>query len=199
MSDKLIHALFKFAPNPYGGVEVDTTANSGRWRGLSPFVLGPVKAFAGNEAQNFENFWQYHKVYKCHVGEDGEPTLEWYDWHHAGFRATRAYRYPMGKGAIPEYSFWKGEHLGYIDARKKVYAPVYAELVAKTDAYRTLCSLYVSTCDDNVHLVLRTYDAYDNVKLDMILKDVINDPSRKMGHAFVLFMMLTDMLRECLK
>jgi len=198
ISDSLIHTLFRFASNPYGGVEIDTTANSGRWRGLSPFVLGPVKAFAGAEAQNFENFWQFHKVYRCHVDKDGEPTLEWYDWHNKGFMDRRAHRYPMGKGAIPEYSFWSGQRLGYIDARKKIYVPVYAKYVAKTLAYESLCSLYESVCSDKTHLVLRDYDAYDHVKLGMSLKDVINNPDRKMGHSFVLIMMLTNCLEECL-
>jgi len=32
----------------------------------------------------------------------------------------------------------------------------------------------------------------------MSLKDVINNPKRKMGHAFVLIMMLTGLLEECL-
>ena len=199
VSSDLVHALFTFAPNPYGGVEVDTTARLGKWSGLSPFVLGPVKAFAGAESQNFENFWQFHKVYKCHTDKDGEPTFEWYDWHNKGFMDKRAHRYPMGKGAIPEYSFWNGEHLGYVGARKKIYAPVYAGFVAKTVAYKLLCSLHESTYDNKVHLVLRDYDAYDHLKLGMSLKDVINNPDRKMGHAFVLLMMLTGVLEECLE
>ena len=190
-----VHALFKFASNPYGGVEIDTTARGGEFVDLSPFVLGPVKRFAGAPAQNFENFWQFHKVYKCHVGEDGEPTLDWYAWHHKGFVDSKAHRYPMGKGAIPEYSFWMGEHLGYIDARKKIYASIYAMLVVKTDSFRRLKEIY----DGDEVVVLRDYDAYDHIKLGMSLNDVINYPSRKMGHAFVLAMILTGVLEECLK
>lgn len=189
-----VHVLFKFEGNPYGGVDIDTTSNSGLYRDLSPFVLGPVKEFAGAPAQNFENFWQYHKVYKCHMGKEGEPTLEWYDWHHKGFADTRAQRYPMGKGAIPEYSFWKGEKLGYVDARKKIYAPVYAEYVVKTKSFKMLEELYKA----GVVVVLRDYDAYDHIKLGRSLIDVINNPIRKMGHAFVLAMILTSQLEACL-
>ena len=190
-----VHCLFKLAGNPYGGIEIDTTSSSGTYRNLSPFVLGPIKQFAGNEAQNFENFWQFHKVYKCHIGKDREPTLGWYDWHNKGFMDTRAHRYPMGKGAIPEYSFWKGEHLGYIDARKKIYAPIYAKYVVKTDSFREVERLYHS----GVPLILRDYDAYDHIRLGISLKDVINNPNRKCGHAFVLAMILTGELEECLK
>jgi len=190
-----IHCLFKFATNPYGGIEIDTTSNSGLYKDLSPFVLGPVKAFAGNEAQNFENFWQYHKVYRQYVGPDGEPILEWYDWHIGGFEAIRANRYPMGKGVKPAYSFWHGEHLGYIDARKKIYAPIYAKYVVETDSFKKLRAIYES----GEIVVLRDYDAYDHIKLGMSLKDVINNPGRKCGHAFVLAMILTGELEECLR
>ena len=191
---KEVHVLLKFAENPYGGTEIDTTSSSGTYRELSPFILGPIKAFAGNEAQNFENFWQYHKVYKRHVGQDGEPTLDWYEWHHNGFSNPRAVRYPMGKGAIPEYSFWHGKHLGYIEARKIIYASIYAEYVTKTDSFKEIERLYNS----GVPLILRDYDAYDHIKIGMSLKDVINNPNRKCGHAFVLAMILTGQLEECL-
>ena len=192
---KEVHVLFKFAENPYGGVVIDTTSSWGPYSSLSPFVLGPIKAFAGAEAKNFENFWQYHKVYSCHVGENGEPTLEWYDWHNKGFIDKKANRYPMGKGAIPEYSFWHGEHLGYIDARKKIYAPIYAKFVQETNSFQRLKEIYES----GEILVLRDYDAYDHIKLGMSLVQVINDPSRKMGHAFVLMMMLTNTLQEAIQ
>ena len=193
-----VHALFMYAKNTYGGTEVVTTANSGHWRGLSPFVLGPVKNFAGNEAKIFENFWQYHKVYPCHVDEKGEPSLDWFEWHHKGFASRRAVRYPMGRGAIPLYSFWYGEHLGYVEARKRIYIPFYSKLVGLTTSYMRLRALYESL-GGGEHLVLRDYDAYDHLKMGRSLRDVVNDPTRKMGHAFVLAMMLTGVLEECLK
>lgn len=189
-----VHVLFKFADNPYGGIDIDITSGSGLYRDLSPFILGPVKQFAGNPAQNFENFWQYHKVYKCHIKEDGEPSLDWFDWHHKGFADTRAQRYPMGKGAIPEYSFWNGEHLGYIDARKKIYAPIYAEFVVRTKGFKMLEEIYKS----GEVVVLRDYDAYDHIRMGMTLVDVINNPKKKMGHAFVLAMILMGQLEACL-
>ena len=100
----------------------------------------------------------------------------------------------MGKGGIPEYSYWNGDKLGYIQARKKIYAPIYAELVAKTVSYGLLSSLYA----DGTNLILRDYDAYDHIKMGMTLVNVINNPDRKMGHAFVLAMMLEGKLEECL-
>jgi len=187
-----VHVLFKFAPNPYGGVEIDTTANSGRWSQLSPFLLSALEY----GSRNFENLWQYSKVYEEHVSlDDGEPTLEWVAWRYAGLANPIAVRYPMGKGVKPEYSYWNGEKLGYIEARKKIYAPIYAELVAKTVSYGLLCSLH----EAGEVLVLRDYDAYDRIKLGVTLVDVINNPDKKMGHAFVLAMMLTGVLDKCLE
>ena len=57
---------------------------------------------------------------------------------------------------------------------------------------------YKECCQTNRELILLDYDAYDHIKLGMSLIDVINEPRRKMGHAFVLILMLTDMLEECL-
>ncbi|MBA7667387.1 hypothetical protein ES703_75475 [subsurface metagenome] len=189
-----IHVLFKFAPNPYGGIEIDTTSNSGKFRELSPFVLGPINV-PGARAENFENLWQFSKVYRTHIDLNGEPTPEWFDWRAKGFADKYAHRYPMGKGSIPMYSWWNGEHLGYIEARKKIYAPIYAELVRKNNSFATLKQLYL----DSAIIVLRDYDAYDHLKLGMTLVDVINNPDKKMGHAFVLSMMLTGVLDRCLE
>lgn len=185
----MIHALFKFADNPYGGVDIDTTSNSGQCRDLSPFIL------SAPPAKRFENLWQFSKVYKSQVlAIDEYPDAAWYKWRDGGYALDRAVRYPMGKGAIPLYSLWDDEKLGYIEARKKIYIPEYAKNVVSTDSFAILRELYA----DGETLVLRDYDAYDHNKLGMSLIDVVNNPKRKMGHAFVLIMMLTNKLEECL-
>ena len=187
-----VHCIFKFAKHPYGGVDVDTTSGVGNFRGLSPFILNALQY----GSRNFENLWQYSKVYfPEHVDADQSPNALWYVWRNGGFTADKARRYPMGKGRIPSYSMWEGEHLNYIEARKKIYAPIYAELVQRTPSFALLQDLY----NVGPPVILRDYDAYDHIKLGMTLKDVINDPKRKMGHAFVLAMILTGELEECLK
>jgi len=185
-----VRALFKFAPNPYGGKEVDTTSNSGAWSGLSPFILGAEKY----GARRFENLWQFSKVYPDQVSSNGEPTQDWYIWRYKGFTDTRAHRYPKGKGAIPLYSYWNGNKLRYIEARKTIYIPIYAELVQTTPSFSRLKWLHEQGFD----LVLRDYDAYDHTLLGMTLRDVANNPNKKCGHAFVLCMILTGQLEECL-
>jgi len=192
----VIHVLFKFAKNPYGGTEVDVTSNSGFWSDLSPFLLNASKY----GALVFENLWQYSKVYKKFIMPiDGYPDASWHKWRDTGFANPRAVRYPMGKGAKPEYLLWEDEKLSYVEARKRVYAPIYAELVAQTGGYGVLQSLYESCLADNEPLVLRDFDAYDHIAMGRSLRDVINDPDRKCGHGFVLAMMLQGELEECVQ
>lgn len=189
----MIRALFKFAKLPQGATIIDTTSNSGDFRELSPFVL------SAPPARRFENLWQFSKVYPNQVYASGEPMPEWERWRKQGWGDYRARRYPMGKGVIPLYSFWQGKHLDYIEARKQIYAPEYARNVIKTNSYKSLRELY-NECDlRNPELILVDYDAYDHQALGMSLVDVINNPNRKMGHAFVLLMMLTNCLDKCIK
>ncbi len=164
---------------------IDTTSKAGWSRGLSPFVLGPVDLYDGMIAKNVENAWQFSKVYPEHE-KGGKPTSSYWEWAKTGWNDSYAHRYPMGKGRKPLFSWWKGKPLGYVDARKRIYAPLYAECVMQSDAYKRLKSMYKKSGE----LWLKDYDAYNHRKLGMSYNDVINCPERKMGHAFVLAMML---------
>ena len=168
---------------------VDTTSRSTNWsKGLSPFFLGPCPLYDNFIAKNVENAWQFSKVYSHHVGKDGNPTSDWWQWAVNGWSDDYAHRYPMGKGAVPLYSVWNHEKLGYIEARKAIYAPVYARAVQNTEAFKQLQELYGSSKE----LVLLDFDGYDYLAAGMSLTDVLNDPKRKMGHAFVLAALLEN-------
>ena len=192
-----VHVLPMRALNPYHCPEISTVSNyRGIYMQLSPFVLGPCKTYMPDTvAQRFENLWQYSKVYAQHIEKDGIPSTDWYVWRAKGWADMKAHRYPMGRGAKPEYAWWNLEKLGYIDARKTIYASGYAVHVVETGSYKLLCRLYSLTGE----IVLRDYDAYDHIKLGMSLVDVINNPDRIMGHAFVLAMLLENKLLECLR
>lgn len=167
-------------------IYIDTTSRSKTWsRGLSPFFLGPVKI--GNFwSLNMENAWQYSKVYPEHVDDTGKPTDEWREWAMKGWGNTKAVRYPMGKGRKPLYSWIQGRKLSYIEARKEIYIPLYSQAVRDTDAFKALQNVVKS----NMIVCLRDFDGYDHKTLGMSYDEVINCESRKMGHAFVLAMML---------
>lgn len=168
---------------------VNTTSGSEKdWqRDLSPFHLGPIDLYGEHTAYNLENAWQFSKLYAVHASPDGTPSETYWRWAKIGWTDPIARRYPMGKGAKPKCAVWEGEYLGYIDARKRIYAPLYAEAVIKTDGWKRLKEIY----ENEKTLILRDYDAYEYEKLGMNLSQVLNLPSKKMGHAFVLAMLLT--------
>lgn len=143
----------------------------------------------GSLAGCVENAWQYSKVYEEHVGKTGRPTKRWYRWARTGWASTQAQRYPMGKGAVPLYSYWDKQQLDYVTARKKIYCPLYASAVQETSAFAWLKGECASG-----EVWLWDFDGYDHVTLDMSLRDVLHDNGRKMGHAFVLAMLLREEL-----
>jgi hypothetical protein len=166
---------------------INTTSRSPNWsRGLSPFYLGPVKLYSGFTASNVENAWQFSKVYTPHADDAGNPSERYFEWARQGWADTKAHRYPMGKGVKPLYSYWDGEKLTYVEARKKIYVPVYSNAVKDSPAFKQLKSMYSFMGD----ITLWDFDGYDHRKLGMTYADVVNSDTRKCGHAFVLAMML---------
>jgi len=191
MKEISVLPIFKYKKQS-SDIIVSTVSNSQGWnRQLSPFILGPCKLYDGYVSQNMENAWQFSKVYKLHTDRLGNPKPRYFDWAVKGWEDKKAHRYPMGKGAIPEYSYWKGKKLDYIQARKRIYGPLYIKAVIETGAWETLISVYENMTQNN-RLVLLDYDAYDHASLGLTLSDVLNDPTRKMGHAFLLAMLLQD-------
>ncbi len=174
---------------------INTCSNSTvDWQNdLSPFKLGPCTMynhpqFGWLQALNMENAWQYSKVYNTQMNPaTKDPIPAWWTWAQKGWADPIARRYPMGRGAVPEYSYWDGKKLGYIDARKTIYGPLYAKAVQATQGYMKLFGMYNTLPD----LILRDFDGYDHDALNMSLSDVLNNPKRKMGHSFILKMLLT--------
>jgi hypothetical protein len=138
-----------------------------------------------------ENLWQYAKVYPEHIRSNGEPGRRYFEWAVSGWENPRAVRYPMGKGAKPLYSYWNGEHLDYIPARKRIYVRKYARAVIQTDAYLRLKKL-LRTQD----VVLWDFDGYNHKAQNRDWEYVLNDPTRPCGHAFVLAALLEHDLDE---
>jgi len=167
---------------------VNTTSRSSEWQGLSPFCLGPCKLYDDFTAQNVENAWQYSKLYKKHATKDDWPSEDYFFWAENGWMNSKAVRYPMGKGAKPLACYWDGELYNYIESRKKIYAPLYSAAVEGTIAFHKLKNLY----EKEGSIALWDFDGYNHKMINYSYEDVINDPIRKMGHAFVLAMMLEN-------
>jgi hypothetical protein len=166
---------------------IDTTSKSTDWsKGLSPFVVEGGPLYDKYYAQNVENAWQFSKVYE-EFDNDGTPKPEYFVWAQNGWNDKYAHRYPMGKGKIPLYSWWDGEKLTYVEARKKIYIPIYARGVIKTKAFRKLLYIYRSTKKD---IYLIDFDGYNHIQMEKTLTEIVNDPHMKMGHAFVIYSLL---------
>ena len=79
------------------------------------------------------------------------------------------------------------DHLGYLEARRRVYAPAYAAAAEASPAYAALVDLYAS----GVPIGLVDFDGWDHVGQGYSLAAALAEPRVKFGHAFVLAGMLT--------
>jgi hypothetical protein len=98
----------------------------------------------------------------------------------------------MGRGAVPHYSLWNGRRLSYVEARKEIYIPVYAAALVKSEAWRILKGVYAALGE----ITLSDFDGYDHRELGMEWDEVVNCREKKMGHAFVIGMLLEGYLQE---
>jgi len=177
---------------PEGSIVINTTSRSDNWsRGLSPFFAGPVDLYGGYTSYNVENAWQYSKVYEYYLEEDGSVGERYFKWAQDGWNDIKAHRYPMGRDTKPLYSYWDGEKFTYTEARSKIYIPLYARAVQKTSAFSKLKKM----SEEKIDLYLWDFDGYNHRTLGLTFDQVINDPNRKMGHAFVLLMLLEGQLK----
>ena len=195
-------------------VRIDCTSNNKDEvmnHGLSPFYLGPVECYDGLVSQTFERAWQCSKVYPWMADAAGNPHagyFAWRDdmWARKDFSNKIEIRFPAGKGNVRKckYAWWKvnGEFrkLGYVAARMAIYIPLYAKAVVKTEAYRRLVELR----DAGKNLMLIDFDGYNPyhphygfASDDAVhtYNDVIHCPLLKMGHGFVLAMLLEGLIR----
>jgi hypothetical protein len=172
---------------------------------LSPFYAGPCAlpfSFRGSfgspaapvTAKNMENAWQFSKVYAQHTDSaTGEPTAEWYSWARAGFSNPKAVRFPMGRGARPLYSFGGFNpdgtviRLDYVEARFRIYAPLYASLVDGSEGYTRLQEIVA----ERGHVTLLDFDGWNHETRGLTLVQTMYHPAHKCGHGFILAMMLS--------
>lgn len=173
-------------------IVVNTTSRSTDFcKVLSPFILGPVRLWGQFYTRTVENGWQYTKVYARHWDADRQqPRPEWLAWAKAGWLNPRAKRYPMGKGVKPICSWWAGQRMYYLEARRCIFLPLYRACAELAPAFQELLNRRLA----GRRIVLWDFDGYDHRRLGMTYNDVLNDETRTMGHAFILAMMLEGLL-----
>lgn len=163
-----------------------TSRSKDIYRSLSPFILGPVTLCDGRVSENVENAWQYSKVYSKQVDEKGDPNWIWRVWSNRGMRMDRAVRYPKGKGSVPLYSYFCGEKLDIVEARKKIYIPLYEKCAINTEAYDIL----KSRIEKGDKIAIKDFDVYRHDLQNKSFEDLIYDVNKPLGHGFVLYNML---------
>ena len=180
-----IVVIRKSEKTPDGFYRLDVTSHDQKGKWFSPFKLGPVTLDDGSVSRNMENAWQFSKVYADHVDGNGNPTDSWWQWRSNGFADERAHRHPhVGK---PLYSYYCGQKLGYIDARKAIYIPLYVRaILGSPEGFNAI--LYEINRGTNV--AIADFDGYNFKKLGMSYEEVVNNPNKIMGHGHVLAMMV---------
>lgn len=193
---------------------------------VSPFYLGPVVGPDGMGTHSLEVFWQVGKVFPHH-DEGGQPNEEYFTYRKKMYNAAPGQiakpvmRHPYREFGYEAddmvyWPFWseeKGEYepLSYLAARKRVYVPAYAKLVANTPAFAQLKQLlaqgkklalldfdgfnyynpefmkvrwraYLLKCKKEKRPVAVTERDFTEIK-DM--KSAIDFPHTPVGHAFV--------------
>jgi len=197
--DKLPHyrtSADKTWPQAEGFQNINVCSGAhGIWNQLSPMRLGPID-YEGDEftegkevsVKNLENLWQFSKVWTGEVDSEGNPTKEFCERRKLGWNQEKGQRHvKKGNGVnrnVPLFSFWKGEQLSYLEARKEIYCPIYAELVTETKAFKKLEEML----NAGYNIQILGYDGYD-VEGNS-LEECFLDVSKPFGHELVLYALL---------
>lgn len=185
--------------NPNGHYVNCTSSGKEGEKQLSPFFPGPCQLYGSLTAKRMENAWQYSKVYRQHVDADGEPTAEYFEWARRGWSSWEAKRHPMGRDAKAAFHWWDGQRLDKVEARKRIYVPLYVEQMVKQPFFQELKKVWEEDIKPEAERSLYLMDFYAYEYRNMSLSEILNNPAKTMGHGFVLAMLLTNdaALREC--
>lgn len=199
---------------------------------ISPYVLRDANGLVMENIWQFSKVYQYvpsqtirysqwdHRIIWQRSAEthviNGQLTNDYFNWRRDGMSAMHAIRWPVGKMNAKNclYSI-KGRDddpriiddvvsLDYISARKKIYAPLYFNLVRRERQFSELVSRYESgerllivevdgPKQESLDYYIKKYDVDSNfIENDTVLitKETLNiflnDPLQPYGHGFCL-------------
>lgn len=165
---------------------------------LSPFFLGEVVNING-KAKNVENAWQFSKVYKKHLNPDNSIKREYFEWREKGFSDSFAHRYPMGKGAIPEFSLLGNERLDYQEAKDRMYTKMYVKaLKESTQAKQFLKNIIQDAMNNGHNIAFKDYDVNLKTWKTHSLEDIIFS-KLKCGHGYLVAHLSRNYVKNFLK
>lgn len=138
-----------------------------------------VPGLVGVRSMTMENAWQFLKVWPPEGIWQKDAAME-------AFRSTCAIRYPRGRGKKPVGHYWglAGRLLPYIEARQRIYAPAYRELLQLPDRKALIERLREAAMTQPV--CVHDPDSYDVARCGMSdIAQAIDYEPRPFAHAFV--------------
>lgn len=221
-----------------------TTCNKKEYFNLSPYYLKDKHGYlmeniwqfskvyssvrkVNNKYPNGKPIWSHPE--EVHF-QDGKLTDEYFAWRQKGFENPEPVRYPNSyhgkreslfslkrvKEDMTEEDIQK-KKLTYIEARKKIYLPLYSKLVRKEKIFDKLkeklengTNLLIVEVDGPCYESLDYYKEKYNIKDDFIqdigggvmeaternIKLMLNDSKHSFGHGYCLAMNLLDKEEE---
>lgn len=186
----IVRNFWEPVPPGYVAINITSTSKEPWLKGFSPFVVGPVEA-NGQIVTTVENAWQYSKVYPWHLNSDGSIKEEYFRWRDFGYKSPKSDRYPFGKKSKHCFVFWNGDKIeSELEAKEKVFLPLYSNAVRKTESYEILLQL----SREGMNFCLLDFDAYDH--MGKTKKEIIDHPTRKFGHGFCIKWLLDEDLKR---
>jgi hypothetical protein len=216
MSSEVIKGKVKLAKQPHyrdktiadkkhpkldGYTNIQVCSNVKRGKEVSPMCLGPITEHLEVDKHGkllppavlFENFWQGIKCFTFELDEKTSTILPiYFDRREKNFSDTKPHRrvYPkkvlIEKKAKVEFSYFNGKRYGWVEARKLIYCPMYAEMVTKTRYFKEL--KYRLEQGENLLII-----GYDGFSFDPERDDAkahLEDTSKSVGHEFVICCLL---------
>jgi hypothetical protein len=166
---------------------------------LSPFKVGPVldKHEPALSAKIFENRWQYGKLWPTakHMNADQSPSAKWFEFRAKGYASNVPKRRPLPRKEFGNAtsSYYNGRLHGYVESRKLVYVPEYADLIRGSAAIREMKKML----DDGTSILVLDNDAPPKMayregrEMNQALWDeMIENEALPFGHGYVVAALL---------
>ncbi len=222
-------------PSFEGFTSILCLTKSSKYGDLGPYVL------RNSDNQIMENIWQASKIYKYvpktiqhysrydktviwdypaeqHLDDNNQPLPSYWQWRKKLMNNPYPVRYPVGYksrtqcyASLIEVNPNTYEYLDYIMARKRIYLPVYCDLVKVQPLFKQLKdklakgeNLLIIEVDGPHGESMPYYKEKYGISDDFIINNTIlvnefnmhillNDPKHPFGHGYCLAMSLLDL------
>lgn len=183
---------------------MSTTKN--KFRNLSPMLIGPIQiqekdkegVSKNYQVGSFERYWQAGKIYHKEL-VDNILLNKFYEERDKMYALTkenknkRRRKYPKASHGVPISSIYNGIVMDYITSRKKVYVPMYIELIKNTEEYKLL--LQKVNSGENIFIVGPDgWPDYEKEINEITIKKAIDNPKYPFGHELVICGLLKGIL-----